>query len=212
MDKNKLAVSLFDRYAQRYQEKYMDQGRYHESLRAFCEAVQPTDASILELACGPGNVTRYLLQMRPDFQILATDLAPQMLVLAKANNLTVETQCLDCRNILSLEQKFDAIAAAFVLPYLNTQEVIRLFEDAAASLQQGGLLYISTMAGSSSLSGWQGPSDGGSDKLYMYYHEEAQLLAWLAQKGFVLMYEQHLPIEEQKAEPYDLILIARKAP
>jgi len=40
-------------------------------------------AKVLELACGPGNITKCLLSKRPDLEILATDIAPNILELAK---------------------------------------------------------------------------------------------------------------------------------
>jgi hypothetical protein len=52
MDKNKIAVALFDKLAQVYQEKYMDVALYR-TLDWFCENLQTPNARILELACGP---------------------------------------------------------------------------------------------------------------------------------------------------------------
>lgn len=210
MDKNRLAVNLFDRYAQRYQEKYMDQSRYRAGLDAFCGYDILRVGRTLELACGPGNVTRYLLNKCPDLDLLATDLSPEMLALAKANNPEVAVQLLDCRQVASLEGDFSGVVAAFVLPYLNPEEVQNFVNDVANLMLPGGIFYLSTMAGSSNLSGWQGPSDGGPDRLYMYYHEEKRLLEYLSASGLEVQFSERLAIDPKEEEPYDLVLIAQR--
>ena len=87
----------------------MDQALFHESFDVFCSAIERQKATVLELACGPGNITQYLLQKRPDFQILGTDLAPKMLELARQNNPTAQFELRDCRDVLGLNQKFDGV-------------------------------------------------------------------------------------------------------
>ena len=40
----------------------MDISRYHELLDLFCEQLAKENPDILDLACGPGNISQYLLQ------------------------------------------------------------------------------------------------------------------------------------------------------
>ncbi|MBK6527930.1 MAG: hypothetical protein IPG07_21680 [Crocinitomicaceae bacterium] len=61
MDKTKIAIEVFDKGAELYQEKFMDLKNYHASFDVFCESVKKENAEILELGCGPGNITKYLL-------------------------------------------------------------------------------------------------------------------------------------------------------
>jgi trans-aconitate methyltransferase len=67
MDPGEQAARIFDRHAEQYAAKYGDVGRYTLSLGAFLN-VMPHQAEVLELACGPGNVTRHLLGRRPDLK------------------------------------------------------------------------------------------------------------------------------------------------
>src|SRR5690349_18694421 len=99
MDRTKMAVDIFNKHAQIYQHKYMDVSMYHDTLDAFCNSIPKHNAQILEIACGPGNITQYLLQQRPGFNILGTDLAPNMLELARANNPEAKFKEMDGRNI-----------------------------------------------------------------------------------------------------------------
>jgi len=210
MDKTKMAVAVFDKRADQYQEKYMDVGLYTKSFDTFCSLISAKNAEILELACGPGNITKYLLGIRPDFKILATDLAPNMIELAAQNNPTAETQLLDCRDIRTLNKKYDAIMCGFCLPYLSKEEAIQLLHDASTVLKPGGVLYISTMEDDYSKSGMVGPSDGGPDRLFMHFHEADYLINALKNNHFQLVSLQRQEFPDQnETKTIDLIIIAQ---
>ena len=97
MNKTKIAIELFDGFAEAYQEKFMNLEQFHGDFDKFCSQIRIPGAEILDLACGPGNITQYLLQKRPDFQILGTDLSKKMLELAEKNNPEAKFQILDLR-------------------------------------------------------------------------------------------------------------------
>ena len=67
MDKSKQAAELFDHFAKAYQDKYMDLSLYHDSLDLFCRSITKKEADVLDIACGPGNITHYLLKKAPRF-------------------------------------------------------------------------------------------------------------------------------------------------
>lgn len=73
---------VFGTRAGEYWDKFEDVTLYHTALNSFLQPLA-TGASILELACGPGNVSHYLLQQRPDIQLLGTDLSDKMVELAR---------------------------------------------------------------------------------------------------------------------------------
>lgn len=199
------AINIFNTHAAYYAEKYFDVSSYAPAIDILCDNIKK-DAEVLELACGPGNVTQYLLSKRPDLRILATDLAPNMLQLAKEHNPSVETQFLDVRNIRSLGKTFDAVVCAFATPYLSKEETIQMIQDISSALNPGGALYISTMEDDYSKSGWQTSSKG--DKVYMYYHEAGYLIKAMEDSGMNLLYQSNLPAPINGDT--DLILIATK--
>ena len=138
MDKNKIAVGVFDKHATLYQEKFMDVNLYGDTFDFFCDTIKKQDADLLEIACGPGNITKYLLNKRPDLKIFGIDLAPAMIELAKINNPTAEFHLMDCRQIGTITKKFDAIMCGFCLPYLTKDETIKLLSDASILLNSKG--------------------------------------------------------------------------
>ena len=99
MDKYEITVGTFNKLADAYQEKYMHFDFYFDTYDTFCELVTNDSAAILEVACGPGNITKYLLNKRPGFKIEGIDLAPNMVELAKVNNPTASFQVMDSRKV-----------------------------------------------------------------------------------------------------------------
>lgn len=209
MDKSAAAVAVFDKLAELYQTKYMDVARYARSLDLFCQNTK-SDAQILELACGPGNITKYLLDKRPDFQILGTDLAPNMIALAQTNNPSAQFEVMDCRQIAKLKTTYDAIMCGFCLPYLSKEEALQLIGDASKIMNTGGIFSISTMEDNYSKSGIEFSSSG--DSVFMHYHEAGYLTQALLENGFELIDLERISYEHNHKPTTDLILIAKKRP
>ena len=209
MDKSQKAVEIFNKCANLYEERFMDFDLYNDTFDLFCNSIQKKNAEVLELACGPGNITKYLLQKRSDFQILGTDLAPNMIELAQKNNPSETFQLLDCRDFLKLNRNFDGIMCGFGLPYLSKEEAVQLIQDAATCLNPDGVLYLSTMEDDYSKSGFKKGSTG--DEIYMHYHQEDYLTEALNKSGFKIIALQRKEFPEQNGTyTTDLILIAKK--
>lgn len=187
----------------------MDVSLYHASLDVFCNNISQKEASILEVACGPGNIAKYLLTQRPDFNLLGTDMAPNMLELAKANNPQAKFQIMDCRDMLSLSKKFDGVVCGFGLPYLSKQEVFQFIQDASEILNKQGVLYISTMEGDFSKSGYEKGSSG--DEIFIHYYTAEFLVASLKEFGFDLtdLRRKEYAVEGRPTVT-DLIIVAEK--
>lgn len=182
MDNTQLVKNVFDKHATAYQEKFMDVSLYHGSLDLFCKNLSSPDAAILELACGPGNITRYLLEKCPMLKIHGIDISENMIALAKKNNPEGVFEVMDCRGIGSLSTKYNALMAGFCFPYLSKEEVIKVIADAAGLLEPHGVIYFSTMEADYSTSGWRKSSAG--DNVYMYNHEEDYMAKALEDNGF----------------------------
>jgi len=209
MDKTKIAVDLFDEYAEAYQDKFMNVDLYKESLDAFCSTVEKPNASILELGCGPGNVTKYLLSKRGDLKILGTDLSENMLALAQKNNPGARFRVMDCRAAGGLEEKFDGVVAGFCLPYLTKEEAIRLIRDTVKALLPGGALYLSTMEDDYAKSGMKNSSDG-KRSIYIHYHQADYLLDALEKSGFSITHvSRKLSTDTYGEQVTDLLLVAQ---
>lgn len=209
MDKTKQAVAIFNKQAKVYQDRFMNQELYKDTFDLFCENIQKGNASILEIACGPGNITKCLSERRPDFKILGTDLAPAMLELVKANNPTAIFQLMDARDIDKIAEKFDGLMCGFLLPYLSKEEAIKLIQNASGLLYSNGIIYISTMEDDYDASGFEKASSG--DEVYMYYHQADYLKQALETNNFeIILLDRKESLGKNGNLTRDLIIIARR--
>ena len=208
MDKYQVTVNTFNKLADMYQEKHMEMDFYHDTYDQFCGLVTKANAEIFEIACGPGNITKYLLTKRPDYQILGTDLAPNMVELAKVNNPTAKFEVMDSREIDQVKKKFDAIVCGFCLPYLSKEDVAKLIRDSSNLLNSNGLIYLSTMEDDYDKSGFQTSSTG--DQAYMYYHQADFIVKQLEDSGLEVVNIQRKEFPaELGAAATDLFIMAR---
>src|SRR4030095_12586476 len=109
MDRYQETIESWNKHASLYQQMFMDLDIYNETYDFVCNNLLQNDPNILELGCGPGNITKYLLSKRPDFNITGIDVAPNMIELAKANNPTANFIVMDIRQINQLPAKFEGI-------------------------------------------------------------------------------------------------------
>jgi 2-polyprenyl-3-methyl-5-hydroxy-6-metoxy-1,4-benzoquinol methylase len=170
MDKYKITFQTWNEIANIYQEYFMDLDMYNDTYDLFCDLVKKENAKIFEIGCGPGNITRYLLRKRPDFEIEAIDVAPNMIQLAKINNPTATFKEMDCRDISAMNLIFDAIMCGFCIPYLSKEDCAKLINDSAELLNSNGIIYLSAIEGDYNLSGYE-TSSKGDHKAYVYYYK-----------------------------------------
>jgi 2-polyprenyl-3-methyl-5-hydroxy-6-metoxy-1,4-benzoquinol methylase len=208
-DKSTQASTIFNKYAQEYQEKFMDVSLYKDSLQVFCNLINKEDSKVLDIACGPGNVTQYLLSEKPGLIVLGIDLAANMISLARRNNSNATFQVMDCRSISNLTGKFDAVVCAFCLPYLSKEETHKLVNDISTLLNEQGVCYISTMEDDYKKSGYETGSKG--DQIYMHYYEGDYLIDLVAKCNFKIEAVSRVTSTMSNGkEVTDLVIICRK--
>ena len=169
MNKYQKTFSTWDKLAQIYQDKFMEFALYNDTYDTFLMSINNySSAKVLEVGCGPGNISKYLLSKNPELQITAIDASKNMIDLAKMNNPTVQCIEMDARKINKLTDQYDAVICGFCMPYLSQSDVIDLISNCKNRLKNAGTLYLSFVEGDDSKSGYQVGSSG--DKIYFYYH------------------------------------------
>ena len=208
MDKYKTTFESWNKVASLYEEHFMDLDLYNDTYDAFCEAIVKHNPKILEIGCGPGNITKYMLSKRPDFDLVGIDIAPNMVELAKKNNPKAIFRVMDSRNIEEFKTEFEGIICGFCIPYLSKSDCSKLIMDTKNLLSEKGILYLSFMEGDYEQSGYQSGSSG--DKVYFYYHDLENIKTELSEKGFEIMNISHKDYT-RKDGTYEIhtILIAR---
>lgn len=210
MDRTTQAVSLFNKKADLYQDKYMDTSPYHDTFDFFCDAISKhQNPSILDVACGPGNVTYYLLQKYPHFNIHGIDLSERMIALAKVNNPAASFAVQDIRKICELEHQYNGVICGFGLPYLSKAEAEQFILHAAERLTTDGILYLSTMEDDYSKSGFVSSSSGKKEQVYTYYHQAEYLIAMMNKVGFEVIFSSRKNGSNGGKAVVELIIIAK---
>ena len=212
-DKYQQTIETFNAVAEQYWDKFNGFKLYQPSYDWFCEHL-PNDLpqgqiDLLEIACGPGNVSQYLLDKNPAINILGIDLAPNMVALAKQHNPTVNYSVLDCRQILTLEKSFNAIMCGFCIPYLSWQDSQSLIQDMATMLQPGGLLYLSTTAGSKNNEGFKG-SSSAAGAIYVHYHDIDDIIDSIEDCGLKIIGRKNISHLHNEQTTDDVFILATK--
>ncbi len=182
MDRYKETFETWNKIASLYQDEFMDLDLYNETYDFICNSIIKEKAEILEIGCGPGNITKYLLSKRPDFNIYGIDIAPNMVELAQRNNPTAIFAIMDSRQINKLETKYDGIICGFCIPYLSQTDCSKFILDCYNLLNDDGLIYISFVEGDPGKSGFQVGRNG--DRSYFYFHNSDELTKQLIENKF----------------------------
>lgn len=181
MDRDKETFDTWNNIASIYQDKFMDLDLYNNTYDYICNSVTEPQAKLLEIGCGPGNITKYLLSKRPDFDIFGIDIAPNMIELAKLNNPNAQFAVMDSRQINNLTTKYDGIIVGFCLPYLSHAESNELIANAYDLLNDRGLIYLSFVEGDPDKSGFKVGSGG---RVYFHFYNSDNLKAQLVNAKF----------------------------
>ena len=200
---NQKAVDLFNKMADSYQQRFFSVEMYSESLLLFLAHLKE-NASVLDVACGPGNISHFLLKRRPDLKLLGIDLAPNMIQLARINNPSANFLVHDALEIDKLDSNFDAIIIGFLFPYLSMDQVQVFLQKVYQKLPENGTVYLSTMEDLYENSRLKASSTG--EQLMMHYYESAFLIGVLEQIGFQILSKhiQPYPLSETETDT-DLI-------
>jgi ubiquinone/menaquinone biosynthesis C-methylase UbiE len=186
MDTFEISIQRFDEFAREYAARFSNIDAYLPSVDKFCGLLSSIKPRILELACGPGNFTRYVKQRFPEGEYIATDLSPKMIEIARKQVKGVDFRTMDMRNISGFDAGFDAILCSFGLPFLSKSDAVKLIADCAKLLNKKGVIYLSTMEGDESMAGFETTSFSGDSKIYFNYHRQKDLETALTEQGFLI--------------------------
>ncbi len=143
IDKTAITINTYNKYAKAYEEKFMDVSSYKYSLDKFVSLI-PDKAKILDIACGPGNIARYLVEKNRNFDILGIDLSEAMIKLAQANVPSADFIVQDIRKLNIRPETYDAAIASFCLPFLTNKEAKKLFKNISSLLKPNPSLSFIT--------------------------------------------------------------------
>lgn len=209
MYKYQETLNTWNKSASIYEEKFMDLDIYNETYDTICTSDIKQNAKILEVGCGPGNITRYLLKKRPDFKILGIDSAPNMIEIAKRNNPSAEFLQFDARNINRLKDKFDLIVSGFCLPYFSKEERMKFIYHSEKLLADNGRFYLSFVEGQSEKSTYK---ESPAGRVFFHFHELDQVVLNLVEFNFTDISIKKVRYTRETDSEEHTVIIAKKTP
>ena len=201
-------IATFDKYAREYQDKYSKFEPYLKSYANFATLLSPDD-QVLDIACGPANISQALLQRHPRLAIYGIDLSPKMLEIAREKIPHGTFEQRDIRSLAAIAKRFDAIVCGFAVPYLSSDEVETLLSDVNNLLNPGAYLYISAQLGDYADSAYQ--ENKNSDKVFIHYYSEEFLTNLLEHNGFtIIRIAYNLYDQSEATEQKEIFIQAKK--
>jgi ubiquinone/menaquinone biosynthesis C-methylase UbiE len=116
---------------------------YAKEMAGRVVALQP--ATLLEIACGTGRLTKYLSQQLPNTPITATDLNPPMLYFAKEKFPEVTNVHWEVADALALpytDSSFDCVVVQFGVMFYSDK--LQGFKESLRVLKKGGKFIFAT--------------------------------------------------------------------
>lgn len=209
-DLNKETFNTWNKIAGLYHEKFMDISMYNDSYLSFCSKFSNTAPFLLEIGCGPGNITRFIKNQLPTATIFAVDYAPAMINLAKENVPDVSFEVMDARAISMIHQEFDGIICGFIIPYLNADECQEFIQNCAEKIIKNGWFYLSFVPHTKTFSEIKSNSDG--DKVEFNYFSEDFIEKELDRNSLVIeeIVEVSFPRSNNETEIHRVIIAQKR--
>lgn len=138
--------AVFSRHAEAYQrrlEDIMARGEARGRTRVIELAAARPGMRILDLACGPGNLSRRLAaQVAPGGEVIGVDLAPGMIELARASGIpNARFEVMDIEQLAFADATFDGAVCGHGLQF--APNLGRALREARRVLKAGGGLAAS---------------------------------------------------------------------
>ena len=142
--------SIFSRHAPAYKrrmERIMSRGEARGRMRALELAAPQPGMRVLDMACGPGNLTRILAEaVSPDGEVIGIDLAEGMIELARGGGIpNARFEVMDIENLAFEDASFDIVTCGHGLQFVP--DLLRALREARRVLRRGGRLVASVPVG-----------------------------------------------------------------
>lgn len=184
MDKSLSAVKVYDKIAEKYTEIFFKDFSDKTELNLFLSYL-PHGAKILDVGCGPGNITQYFLQK--GFDCEGIDLSQGMIKMAKKRVPEGNFKVADLRKLDYPENSFDALIAAYSFMHIPQQDTRKTLKGFKRILKPRGIFFLIVKEGKGERF-LKEPLDS-SEKCYVKLWQIPEALRLLRDLHFDILYE-----------------------
>ena len=213
MNPSEITVQTYNACAEQYKKEISPLKLYDKSYDYFASCL-PGKSKILELGCGPGNASKYIKNICPDIIITGIDLAPAMVELAVQELPEDDFFVDDIRNIGNYSDRYDAVIAAFCIPYLNKKELVEMIKNCQKIIKPDGFFYLSVVGGDYSQSGPVTESFTDGKEVYIFFYPYDHIRALLKAHGFAVnkKFDTPFPLSDGSFSSDYVFICQKQAP
>jgi SAM-dependent methyltransferase len=179
--KENITIESYDRVAGGYADYYFNRNVMQSELDYFISLL-PNKSRVLDLGCGPGHDTAYLV--KKGICVAGIDLSCEMITIAKRRVQNAEFYVMDIKDGLSgLGSKFDGIWACSSLLHIEREYLPEVLHKLHQVLKKDGIIYISLKYGKGEGYKMENRPYGKVIRYFTYY-DTAEITGLLEKQGF----------------------------
>jgi len=201
-----IAVKTYDKIAQVYAREFFKDKIDLKHLDKFL-LLLPKEAKILDVGCGPGNYTKYMMKKR--FFVEGIDLSKGMLLIAKKLVPEGTFKIMDMRKLRYPNQLFDGLCVAYSLYHIASNEASVVLKEFRRVLKPKGIIILMLQEGKGE--GIIPEPFDPMEKMFFKYYKKREIKQLLKEANFKVIYEAErktrsgLELKQKK-----LFIIAKK--
>lgn len=193
-DNNRLAVDTYDKIAGIYAKQYFNDLSDTPWIDRFLRYL-PAGAKILDVGCGPGEFTKYLLDK--GYDAIGIDLSEAMVKIARERVSSEHFATMDMRHLEYKPSTFDGLLAAYSLIHIPSGKIAGTLQELHRVLKPGGYMLAITQQGEPDKVVDEPLMQG--EKMFINFFTEQRIAAALHDAGFGIVYQEELAAEDPGA-------------
>lgn len=206
MNKSMIAVRTYDKIAQAYAKEFFSDKIDFKHLNKFISLL-PQGAKILDVGCGPGNYTKYL--MEKGFYVNGIDLSKGMIRVAKKMVPKGIFKIMDMRKLEYSDQSFDGLCVAYSLYHISSKQALDVLKEFHRVLKSKGIIILMLQEGKGE--GIIPEPLNPKEKMFFKYYQKDEIKNLLTKAKFETVYEaERAPRGGLELKQKKLFIIARK--
>ena len=191
MDKNKIAISTYEKIADIYTKKYYSDLSDTPFIDIFLNKLKK-GSCILDVGCGPGQFVKYM--MSKGFNVIGVDYSKKMLEIAREKVPNGDFRFMDIRTLDFADRNFDGILAAYSLIHIKSEEIPKTLSGFKRVLKPGAYIEIIVQ---------RGEADKiinepfmPSEKIYFNFFTGRRLRDYLEKADFSIEYQKETDTQD----------------
>jgi len=200
------SIKAFNSSVSQYEKTISKLENYNHTYDFLLNIIED-ESQVLDLACGPGNISSYLCAQK-NLHITGYDLSEEML---RAAEHKLPHGKFYNKSIIDFTEKqiYDVVVNGFGLPFLDESQMIESIQSSYKVLKSNGIFFLSFMKGEGSC--LEKPSFNKEAEILFYYHKEESVITILNDVGFSILKKWNLEyLENDGSVTTDLVIICKK--